>query len=459
MPKQLALLLGVCLVLWMLWRDIRARSAGSWALFIPAFYLCIICSRPLGYWFGMGAANKVDGSPFDRFVFLTFIVFVLVVLARRALNWGLVISKNPLLFLVLAYLMVSTFWAYHPLSSFKRWTKLVLGVLVALFFLTEQDPARAIRTIFVRCSYIFLPLSVVTGKYYIEIGMVQAKSWKLMLCGLAEHKNSLGRAVMVFGLMMLWDYLETRKRDTETVRRALLPNYVAAGLCGVWLLVNCQSQTALLSFMLGAVIFWSTARLLRARQPAKVVWACLATAGVLVLMDQLFGVSDLVFQLLGRDKTLTGRTAIWEHAVDTRTDPLLGCGYYGFWDSPRGEEVLEYIVITQSHNGYLETYLDGGLIGLSLLSVLLITNMIGLTKRLFQGDYWSRISFTFGIIVLLYNFSEADFFREESLWLTYLLATIQLPGPLTQAFGAAESEPDAPDVVSAEAPSSGSTAI
>ena len=53
---------------------------------------------------------------------------------------------------------------------------------------------------------------------------------------------------------------------------------------------------------------------------------------------------------------------------------LVGAGYRGFWESDVGVSVWRQLgtnPLIQSHNGYLEMYLNGGLVGLFLLAALL----------------------------------------------------------------------------------------
>ena len=75
-------------------------------------------------------------------------------------------------------------------------------------------------------------------------------------------------------------------------------------------------------------------------------------------------------EAVGKDPTLTDRTKIWAFVLGMHTNPLVGTGYQSFWLGPR----LEYFWqnsglghLNEAHNGYLEVYLELGLIGVSLL--------------------------------------------------------------------------------------------
>ena len=58
------------------------------------------------------------------------------------------------------------------------------------------------------------------------------------------------------------------------------------------------------------------------------------------------------------------------------TNPLVGTGYESFWLGPRLKDVWAQTGagINEAHNGYLEVYLNQGLIGLVLLGGFLIAS-------------------------------------------------------------------------------------
>ena len=79
--------------------------------------------------------------------------------------------------------------------------------------------------------------------------------------------------------------------------------------------------------------------------------------------------------MLGRNPTISGRTEIWERCLSVPINPLLGAGYYSFWLDDRRVDIVNadyWFRLNEAHNGYLETYLNEGLIGVFLLVVLLM---------------------------------------------------------------------------------------
>src|SRR5581483_4780832 len=82
-------------------------------------------------------------------------------------------------------------------------------------------------------------------------------------------------------------------------------------------------------------------------------------------------------QSLGRNPTLTGRTEIWSAVLHFAGNPLFGTGFESFWLGDRIKHIWAYGEMTyginEAHNGYIETYLNLGWIGVALLVNLIIT--------------------------------------------------------------------------------------
>ena len=90
---QIILLVYFALAIWLLRWDDRRRSGISAALWIPTIWIAIALSRPLSKWLGFGGgSNDLVGSPLDRLFHLFLILAAFVVLSRRGLQWGKIIS-------------------------------------------------------------------------------------------------------------------------------------------------------------------------------------------------------------------------------------------------------------------------------------------------------------------------------------------------------------------------------
>lgn len=402
------------------------RKVGSRTLLIPAAWIVIQGSRPVSYWFGGGGGS--DANPIDTFVFAMLIGSAVVVLVNRGMDWGGFLHNNKSICLIYAYLLLSVVWSEMPLVSLKRLFKDFGCVLVGLILLTQTNPADAVRVMFVRVSYILFPLSLVFIKYFPNIGRSFSRAGEAMFGGVTTQKNSLGEMVFVFSIMILWDLIEVNKREDRRGNKMQLVIRLGMLLMGVWLLITCDSQTSIFCLIVGACILWGTQRLLGMRNGRRVLITILTSVICLVVMDKTFGVSDMVIRALGRDPSLTGRTDIWKILLEQKTDRFLGEGFYVFWDSPKGKAVIEsFMKINSAHNGYLDLYVDGGLVGDALLVLVLLVAARRVVDRLFSGHPLSKVGLVYWLLAILYNFSESSFFRLDVLWFAFLLVTIEHP--------------------------------
>src|ERR1035438_9638790 len=206
MPPLLAAFLCAVFILWLFRRNSRSSRGVSWALWIPTIWVGIMASKPLALWI-VGSETQIDfnsyleGSPIDRNVSLLLIFFAMTILARRGVQVGRVLQENRWLCLFYAYLLVSVIWSDYPFVAFKRWIRDVADVVMILVILTEEDPVEAMRQVFVRCAYVLIPLSVLTMKYFVEIGRgYDYWTGTAILCGVTSGKNQLGRLALISGI-------------------------------------------------------------------------------------------------------------------------------------------------------------------------------------------------------------------------------------------------------------------
>jgi exopolysaccharide production protein ExoQ len=87
-------------------------------------------------------------------------------------------------------------------------------------------------------------------------------------------------------------------------------------------------------------------------------------------------------------------------------------------------EGIFYFLPNEAHNGYLETYLTLGSIGVFLLVGLFVATFWKIRRELFRNFEWGRYRLGFLAAVILYNWTEAAFKTLSPLWfIFYLIAT------------------------------------
>jgi len=444
---HLILLLSL-VVFWRLIRkDMAERLGLSSAIWIPTFWAGILLSRPLSMWLHFGGGDDtLEGSPLDRFFYFGMILVSLVVLSRRRLLWSQIISTNWSVFLFFAYYLLSVTWAPDTFVSFKRWFKEVGNIFVALVILTEADPQQAFRAVFVRCGYVLIPLSLVFLRWFPDLGRRYLRGGGLEVIGVTMQKNSLGILVVVCGLVLIWDWFERNPSDQPKRRwmKRMIP--VMLFLIGTYLLYLCDSKTSILCLLLGGgILAASRLPFLRARVGAL---GFLALLGVMVffLLDWMFDIKSALLGSLGRDATFTGRTDVWRELLNLKTDPFLGTGFCSIWSDKNYLSKLPDWVGVSAHNGYLETYLDGGYAAVFFLAIMLLVTGVRINRDLAGGGNYALIRFAVFIAILLGDISESHWGRMSPLGFIFLLSAIGYapmvrdPQPASRAVAAAEGE-------------------
>jgi len=133
---------------------------------------------------------------------------------------------------------------------------------------------------------------------------------------------------------------------------------------------------------------------------------------------------------LGRNLTLTGRTAIWKQVVDMAGNPLFGTGFESFWLGDRLREMWRNnpgARLNEAHNGYLEVYLNLGWFGVTLLAVLIVTGYRNVIVALRRDRHVGGLKLAYFVAAVIYSLTEAGFRMVSPIWFFFLLATTAVP--------------------------------
>jgi exopolysaccharide production protein ExoQ len=243
--------------------------------------------------------------------------------------------------------------------------------------------------------------------------------------GATTSKNMLGVVCLVSGIFFFWDTL-TRWSDRKERRtkRIIVLNVVFLGMT-LWLLNLSNSATSRVCLVIGCLVILAARSRPVNRHPSFL--KALIPAGLLlyVVLAYAFNINGELARQVGRDPTLTGRTNVWKAVLSTDTNPLLGTGYESFWLGPRLSRVRELAgPVNEAHNGYLEVYLNLGLIGVFLLGIFLIASYRAICKRLSPSFNLASLGLALWTIMLFYNMTESAAFKGSFLWVTFLMVLI-----------------------------------
>jgi exopolysaccharide production protein ExoQ len=427
--------LTILLIGYLIRRDCSVAPRPSPAVWIPTCWLLINGSRQPSQWLGIrsGALSQAlyEGSPVDQVIFGMLIVAGILVLANRGVRIDQLAKNSWWIILFFLYEGLSCVWSDFPFIAFRRWTK-ASGDLVMVFILVSDPyPARAIIAAIKRSGYVLIPLSVLLIKYYGDMGRIIDDWGQSYYTGVTLDKNMFGYLLFAYGLFFASELVCGFRQDSSRrvmSRTDLIPCAVLLAMIA-WLTPLANSKTSLFALVSGIAV-------ILALQFAKVkrhLWSfVIAIVIITAISNALFSVNSAVLEASGRDASLTGRTGIWQTVLSEPINPLLGTGYTSFWLGERLERIWALYPRTrllQAHNGYLEVYLNLGVVGLALLGGVLWGALRKARRSVLAAQYTGEnledsVLQTFGIAYilayLLYNITEATFQGLNFLFILFL---------------------------------------
>jgi exopolysaccharide production protein ExoQ len=257
----------------------------------------------------------------------------------------------------------------------------------------------------------------------------------MALTGVATDKNMLGMVCLVFGLGAVWRLtLELKRKKTRSEYGAFFAQGAILAIA-LWLLWKANSMTSISCFVFGTFImlFISFSRFGRKRFLIHAMVIGMLTISVSALFLNL---GTGLVQSVGRNPTLTGRTDLWQHLLAMDRNPLLGTGFGSFWLGPRIEKLwsIYWWKPNESHDGYLETYLNLGWVGVGLLGILIVSGYRHVMKLMRYEPDVGKLCLAYFVAGLAYNFTEAAFKTMNLMWIVFLLAIMTMPRvPLRKA--------------------------
>jgi O-antigen ligase len=235
--------------------------------------------------------------------------------------------------------------------------------------------------------------------------------------GIFSQKNVLGQ-VMVGGVLA--GLHGARIRGGRSFR------YICViTLCTIVAFMS-KSSTSILTIV---VLFWldMLGRLYLRGGSSRTLASCLVIVSVAIVIFSVMN-ADLIYDVIGKESTLTGRTLIWSLVIDKIGEkPILGWGFCAFWSpsNPLASQINEAIrgenwftfVVPNAHNGMLEFLLQIGFVGTAFFLFLLFRNFV-LAVKCMNGPagQFGLSSFLLLTAILVIGIAEEVLLAAQQLW-------------------------------------------
>lgn len=349
-----------------------------------------------------------------------------IALALSQLNFFVfVLTRDKVLLLLIVWVLLSVLWSTDPTLSLRRGIALALTTLYGAYLATRFSLRELLYMvawmlgIAAVLSFILIVLPPHVG---LEPGPANTGAWK----GIFYQKNTLG-SYTALGMVVF--YIIGRNKP---------------GQRGVWLMFGLMVLlTAFSRSGTGIVVVMVTMVALFAFRYLRYHWHPMLIPVVLIATVAIIGVAGIVFyataaapflRLVGKDLTISGRIPTWTLMWDMiALKPWLGYGYSGFWngwDSPGGWWVWNRLTWQplHGHNGFIDTVVTVGVIGLGLL-------LINYGKNMWLAVKWLRVDgaslrlwpLAFLTFYALYSLVESALLEQNAfLWMLYAALSFSL---------------------------------
>jgi O-antigen ligase len=393
----------------------KGLESAVWVLVILFFSGAII-----GLTFASAEALDAGDSPFARMLWYPIYAIVAGFMVLQLPGTLRLVSRNPLIIICVLWLGLTFFWSIDPGVTLRRAIALMMTTLAGLVFAARYDWGEMVQRLGVAMlilCFITLFVAILNPSRGI-MTEIHPGAWR----GPWAEKNYLG-GIMAKGFAVAMCAFAMRP-DRWWL---WLPT---GGLCFLIMLLS-TSKTALLAAM-GCFALFLVIRVFR-RFPflrVPVIWAVVAgITGLTLLLTIGFA---WALSLIGKDPTLTGRTDIWIllfRAIELKY--WFGYGYGVFWLDELGPSyetrtVLQWAVPT-AHNGWLDSWLSGGLVIILMFTALLGLTAIKSLTRIKTGGvetYWVVLSLFFFI---LFSLSESAILQQNDIsWFFFVATTAKL---------------------------------
>lgn len=339
------------------------------------------------------------------------------------------------LFLYLAFAGASVLWAFSPQSSLIRLIQQIM-ILTSIILPTMLAPQ---TTDLMRCLFLCFSLALILNIFFVldghDVDVFNCSAIQLCHEGYFGGKNYLGECSAVAFLLSLHEIVH------HGWRRAL--GVIVAAIAIVFIVLS-DCKTALGLIIISPLLAQLTLTIQKITRVSPAI-ILLSIPFFYVLASIVFNV-DLMQRLaymLYNDSSLTGRTTIWEFVQnEIGQRPLVGWGYQSFWLVPgsRSSEASGWVkLMPNAHNGYYDTTLEMGYVGLAFLYVFIIATIHAVKRVADRDPARARLLLSVVLFFIMWNYFESLWMRGfEFLWVVFLIVAAEIgrhwqPARLTRA--------------------------
>lgn len=346
---------------------------------------------------------------------LVVILFLSVVIGQWQ-RCAYIATRDIFPWLLLGLSYASIIWSAAPQYTSDEIDPLIRATIFGTYLAIRYTPREQIRLL----AWVLGIAAVFSFLYSLampSLGIDGSGMWK----GIFQHKQYLGRVMVIGSFTFIYLAFDDRKY-----------RWLAWAGCGLSILLILLSQSK--SALILLLISWLLLPLFKFIKQNYKLRVILVISSLLLFSCMTVLIANnletIVVDFLGKNLEFNGRIPVWTLAIEKGLErPWLGYGYAGFWTSDHAFYVLSHswAVINgnarmHSHNGFIDTFLQLGFVGLSLFFLSFIM-LISRTFVLINATKCREFTWVFQLLIvsLLANASEVSTIANGGLmWILYV---------------------------------------
>jgi exopolysaccharide production protein ExoQ len=321
------------------------------------------------------------------------------------------IWRQPLVLILPAYCLLSTFWSQFPDMTLRYSVQLAITIGIAVVIADRVSPRLMVRVLFVT-YWTGVVLSLLIGNHS------GGDPWR----GIFGSKNAFGAHLAVFALICL-AVLADRQAGRGTRLVALFGLLISGPL-----LIKAESTGALVSIVpcIAVMLLVMASGRLTDRQKlfTGVVGTLVVAAVALFVIANHDAILQAALSDTGKDPTLTGRTDLWAIGQEFIAErPWLGVGYHAFWISGYAPAEQIWAMFGEPsgagfnfHDLYISNAVELGLIGIAIEVAMIYGGLILMgALAIVRPTPANALLLGLQVLLVLRSFIEVEVFFEFSI--------------------------------------------
>lgn len=327
---------------------------------------------------------------------------------------------SPILIFCVLVCGISMLWSIDPGVTTRRSVALLMSTFFGLVLAARYDWNGLVQ----RLALVFGVLAVFSlifgfvDPYRAIHNEIHVGAWR----GPWSEKNYLGSQMTRGLVVMMCAFAMCPKRGII---------WVPLGIVCFLLVLLSTSKTALLA-CLAAIGLFIVLRIFRRFPVLRIPVAYMFLAGTTILVGLVLFAPDIMLELIGKDRTLTGRTDIWDALIRSiKEKPYFGYGYGVYWMDQLGPSYYVRLQlqwgIPTAHNGWIETWLSVGVVGVALFALHYIWTFILAMQRIRRGGSETYFAILVVVVFLVFSLSESSILQQNDLsWVIFVAVSAKL---------------------------------